>query len=511
MFSENNKVSGRQLGRMIFVETSGTTAFLALRSVGNYGSDGILILLWLFLFALVYTMLCFKLAQNMNRHESKKIYRIIRAIIMIILIAKYLCMVAIVLNAISDVARLILIPEVSSFFVLAITLVCIIYCINGGIESRGRACELLFYFVLIPILIICIMLAPKIEVANLLPEFNMNLKEALLDFLLLAWFFIPAEMLFLAKDCYENTDKVRANVYAGIVLSALVIIGIFAAAVGVYGGETVAKMDRPVLRLMQISGIPGDFLNRQDGIMSVFLIISLFASAWALIYHVNEMIKNLFLQNRNLKTALKVSSVAVVIVVLAFFVYDGKHKEKFIAANVGGTELEERKFVMSIIASIGEEGLDFVYEIASSSTESQFEVISATNLTKAEEYFEFKNGSYVDYSHMKVLLLDKSVLENIDLMKSIVNDMSNNLKFAENIVVCAIDLTDEFDEKNFSGKTIEQLTKNQEMFKESEIFRFDKMYSLGEGNITIPLINDSVKLIGSGIVTEEVVFWKYGE
>ena len=165
MFSENNKVSGRQLGRMIFVETSGTTAFLALRSVGNYGSDGILILLWLFLFALVYTMFCFKLAQNMNRHESKKIYRIIRAIIMIILIAKYLCMVAIVLNAISDVARLILIPEVSSFFVLAITLVCIIYCINGGIESRGRACELLFYFVLIPILIICIMLAPKVEVS----------------------------------------------------------------------------------------------------------------------------------------------------------------------------------------------------------------------------------------------------------------------------------------------------------------------------------------------------------
>lgn len=511
MFSENNKVSGRQLGRMIFVETSGTTAFLALRSIGNYGSDGILILLWLFLFALIYTMICFKLAQNMNKHESKKIYRIIRAIIMIILIAKYLCMVAIVLNAISDVARLILIPEVSSFFVLAITLACIIYCINGGIEARGRACELLFYFVLIPILIICLMLAPKIEPANLLPEFNMNLKDALLDFLLLAWFFIPAEMLFLAKDCYDNTDKVRANVYAGIVLSALVIIGIFAAAVGVYGGETVAKMDRPVLRLMQISGIPGDFLNRQDGIMSVFLIISLFASAWALIYHINEMIKNLFLQNRNLKTALKVSTVAVIIVVFAFFVFNGKHKEKIIAANVGGTELEERKFVMSIIAYQGEESLDFVYEIASSSTESQFEIISAENLDKAEETFEFTNGSYVDYSHMKVLLLDKEVLENVDLMKKIVNDMSHNLKLAENIVVCAIDLTDKFDKKNFSGKTVEQLTKNQEAFKESEIFRFDKMYSSGEGNITIPLINDSVKLIGSGIVTEEVVFWKYGE
>ena len=166
---------------------------------------------------------------------------------------------------------------------------------------------------------------------------------------------------------------------------------------------------------------------------------------------------------------------------------------------------------MSIIAYQGEEDLNFVYEIASSSTESQFEVISAENLDKAEETFEFTNGSYVDYSHMKVLLLDKEVLENVDLMRKIVNDMSNNLKFAENIVVCAIDLNDKFDEKNFSGKTVEQLTKNQEAFKESEIFRFDKMYSSGEGNITIPLIDDSVKLIGSGIVTEEVVFWKYGE
>ena len=55
MFSKNNKVSGRQLGRMIFVETSGSTAFLSLSFIGKYGSDGLFIILWLYIFALIFS------------------------------------------------------------------------------------------------------------------------------------------------------------------------------------------------------------------------------------------------------------------------------------------------------------------------------------------------------------------------------------------------------------------------------------------------------------------------
>ncbi len=524
MFSKNNKVSGRQLGRMIFVETSGTTAFLALNTISKYGTDGILMMVWIYLFALVYAMVCFKLARSMDKYESKKIYRIVRAIVMMILIAKYLCMAAIVLNGIADVARLILIPDVSSFFIIAVTLASILYCINGGIEARGRASELLFYFVLIPIVIICVMLVPKIEPASVLPTFNVDLKSAAMDFFFLVWFFVPAESLFLAKDCYDNTEKVRGKVYASISLSAVVNIGIYTAAVGVYGAETVSKMERPVLRLMQISGIPGDFLNRQDGIMSVFLIVSMFCSAWALIYHINELVKNLFMQNKKLKTTLKVTSVAVVLVVLAFFVFEGKHKEKFIAANVGGVDLEERKFIMSIIVTKENEGLSFNYEIASSGSSSdsessgatgnvgsEFEIINADSLGGAEEKLCFKSGARIDYSHMKVLILDREILEDTEVLKEIVAEMSNNIEFAENIVVCAIDLKGEIDKEIQYGKNIEAITKNQEMFENSEVYRFDKMYSTEDGTITIPLIDTDVKLIGSGIVTFEEVFWQYAD
>lgn len=526
MFSENNKVSGRQLGRMIFVETSGTTAFLALNTISKYGSDGILMMVWIYLFALVYAMGCFKLAKAMNKKESRKIYRLLRAFIMMILVAKYLCMAALVLNGIADVARLILIPDVSSFFIISATLASILYCINGGIEARGRASELLFYFVLIPIVIICVMLVPKIEPVSILPSFNVDLKSAAIDFLFLVWFFVPAEILLLSKDCYDNTEKVRGKVYASISLSAIVNIAIYTSAVGVYGAETVSKMERPVLRLMQISGIPGDFLNRQDGIMSVFLVVSMFCSAWALIYHTNELIKNLFLQKKNLKVALKATSVAVVLVVLAFFVFEGKYKEKFIAANVGGMDLEERKFIMSIIIAKSDEGLDFNYEIASSgnvsgsgeaspgstgNVGSEIELINAVNLAEAEEKLHFKNGTYIDYSHMKVLIMDTDILEDTELVKTIVTQMSDNVEFAENIVVCAIDLKDELNKDIQYGKNIEVVTKNQEMFKNSEVFRFDKMYTLEKGTLTIPLIDTNVKLIGSGIVTCEEVFWQYAD
>ena len=338
--------------------------------------------------------------------------------------------------------------------------------------------------------------------------------------------FCTGRVVVLAKDCYDNTGKVRGNVYAGITLSAAVVIGIYTAAIGVYGAETVSKMDRPVLRLMQISGIPGGFLNRQDGIMSVFLIVSMFASAWALVYHINELVKNLFLQKARLKLALRATTVAVVMVVLAFFVFEGKHKEKFIAADVGGMELEERKFIMSIIVMEGEEGLNFTYEIASSGAgqggssssgsssasevKSVFETITAQKLKEAEEKLYFQMGSYIDYSHMKVLVMDTEVMENVELVRAIVTEMSDNIEFAENIVVCAIDLNSEVNPELQYGKGVEMLTKNQEIFKNSEVFRFDKMYSLKEGEVTIPLVDEAVKLIGSGIVTHELVYWQDG-
>lgn len=517
MFSENSKVSGRQLGRMIFVAASGTTAYLSLNIFSRYGSDGLLMMIWVYLYALIYSMGCFKWAEYMGKWQSKKIYRILRALAMIMLLSKYLCISAIVINAMSDMVRLILIPNVSPFIILVVTLLCLIYCVKGGIESRGRACEILFYFVFIPIVIICTMLVPKVEISGIIPTFDINLKKAVIDFFIIVWLFVPAELLVLAKDSYDNTASVRGNVYAAISLTAIVNIAIYAVALGVYGDITVQQMDRPVLRLMQIGGIPGDFLNRQDGIMSVFLVVSMFVCAWALIYHINELVKVLFTQNKG-KKAIKITTTAVVIIVALLFIVQGKNKEKIIAADVGGMDLEERQFVMSVIVVGNEADLDFYFEIAASergsseegsvNVKSKFEKVEAKNLSEAEEKISFKSGGYIDYSHMKVVLVDKELFDKLETIKMLATQMSEDMDFGENIVVCAIEMDDEISEGKEYGKSIEAITKRQKAFSESEVFRFDKMYSLNKGSVTIPLIDVDVKLIGSGTVSVDMVEWE---
>ncbi|MBP3338584.1 MAG: GerAB/ArcD/ProY family transporter [Lachnospiraceae bacterium] len=525
MFSKNNKVSGRQLGRMIFVETSGSTAFLSLSFIGKYGSDGLFIILWLYIFALIFSMGMLRLAKNHKNCEQGKFGKIIKTVLMIVLLAKYVCMVGIVLYGIADVAKLVLIPEVSTLFILILTFVCVIYCIDGGIESRGRACELLFFVVLIPIVIICVMLIPKIQPHYIVPEFEMNLKNAVLDFLALAWFFVPAESLFLIRDCYDNNNETRTNIYAGITLSFLVNFAIFAGALGVYGGKTVSGMDRPVLRLMQISGLPGGFLNRQDGIMSVFLIVSLFCSAWALTYHINELIKNIFLQKNTMKYAMKITVTAMVMVLFILYICSDKSKEKIISANVGGMDLEERKFVMSMIVSYSDDGTEFYYEIASSgnggggesaqgndssagNVSSEFEVTKAKTAKEAEEKISYATGSKLDYSHMKVLLLDKELMEDNEKLKGLIEEISGNVKIAENVVVCGIELDYEFEPSEEYGKKTEQITKQQ--FENSEIYRFNRIYSEEDEKVTIPLIDEKVKIVGSGMVTKDVVYWDVG-
>ncbi len=515
MFSENSKVSGRQLGRMIFVEASGTIAFLSLNGFCKYGSDGLLLMVWVYLFALIYSAGCFKCAAVIEKMRNRRIYRILRVLIMIVLLAKYLCMSAVVINAITDMVRLILIPEVSPFIIVPATLICLFYCVTGGMEARGRALEVLFYFVFIPIAIICITLLPKVKLSELVPTFDVNLKEALWDYLIIIWLFVPAELLVLARSNYDNTPRVRGNVYAGITLTAVVNIAIYAAALGVYGDVTVQKMEHPILRLMQISGIPGDFMNRQDGIMSIFLIVSMYSCAWAFIYHINELIRVLFARNKT-KKALKITAASVVVIVGFLFFADGKNKEAIFAADVGGKDLEERQFVMSITVAENEENLDFYFEIANSegggeegsvNVKSKYEKISAEDLDKAKQDISFKIGAYMDYSHTKVILLDKEAFENDKTIKMITEQMSKDRNFGENIVVCAIDMKKGINENKEYGKSIEGVTKGKQEFKNSEIFRFDKMYSLKEGKVTIPLIDLDANLIGSGTVTVDMTEW----
>lgn len=516
MFSENNKVSGRQLGRMTFIETVGTTGFLALNIVGRHGSDGIVLLLIVILSALLYTKAMFSLAKVINRLESKRWIRIIESVFLIILLAKFLVMTGVIVNALADVARMILIPSVSSFLIMAVTIIAIIYCINGGIEARGRACEALFFFVLIPVVIICVMLVPKMQFVSIIPDFDFNIKHALMDYILLMWFFAPAEIFLLTKDCYFNTEGVRKNVYFSILLSGGINIAIFAAAIGIYGENTVRGMEYPVLRLMQISGIPGDFLNRQEGIMSIFLIISMFCGAWALIYHINEIVKKLFMNGRSLKASLYASSAAVVAVILIYAFFMGKYNENIVEADIGGMELEEREFVMSIIIDKSDEELNFYYETAKIndggseeiSTGSIYKNTIATSVKDAEERLQFNNAKKIDYSHMKVLILDKDLIEDNEQMKKLVMEVSDQLKFAENIVVCAIEMSG-IDEDGEYGKTVEELTKRQEEYKNSEIFRLNRLFSQKEGSVTIPLIDSQLNLLGSGIITDTFADFQY--
>ncbi len=511
MFSENNKISGRQLGRMIFVETSGTTAFLSLHIFGRYGSDGLIIMLWVYLFALLYTAGCFKLVEVMKNYSGGKIYGAISVLIRIFLMAKYLCVVAIVLNALSDVVKMILIPEVSSFIIVIVTLICVVYCVRGGIESRGRALEVLFYFVFIPAVIICIMLIPKAEIRDMVPTFDMSFKTVWMDFLVLIWLLVPSEMLVLSRNSYDNTDKVRSNVYTSITLSAAVNLGLLATALGVYGADSVESMERPVLKLMQISGIPGGFFNRQDGIISVFLIVSMFCSAWALIYHINELIKRTFLQDRK-GYAYRMTVSAVILIVALVFVYDGKYKENIISADVGGTELEERQFVMSVIVDDTDDGLEFYFEIASSqggsneggsvNVGSVFEKTKANSLKEAIDIVESKNGQHIDFSHMKALIMKKDVMEETDISKELIKEMSEDRQFGENIMICA--MKGKVDETKEYGKNIEKLDS-------AEIYTFDKMYSSYEGSVTTALINNEAKLIGNAVVYVDVVEWELFE
>ena len=157
---ENNKISGRQLGRMVFYDFFAlTTLLLPGMLTKEAGMDGFFALAagcaagyGLLLLAMVQIRQMRQTGQDYFTYLLERFGKLLTIGILIVYLLTALFGAAYGLRFLCDITRQYLIRDTPAWLVLAVITLLVVYGLCTGLESRGRMYEIVFWFVLLPLL-----------------------------------------------------------------------------------------------------------------------------------------------------------------------------------------------------------------------------------------------------------------------------------------------------------------------------------------------------------------------
>ncbi len=272
MLSSNNKITGKQLQKLILLNSlSMGVLFFPRRAALFAGQDGWLIAVGLTLVALAVAGL-YSLAEK----AARQIPAVVAYPCAVLLCGKLILCAGLELRVFAMVARGILLQNTPEFITVgAMTLVCA-YAAAKGIEARARVCEILWPVTAFVLAVFFITALFDVDFSNLKPAFTAPPGQILNGTLRLGYILAPLECLPFAVQKYA-AKRENGRVYRAIALSGLMLTLLTAASVCKFGGGGTAAAEYPVLKLMDLIRFPGSLIERQDAIMFSFWIIAVFA------------------------------------------------------------------------------------------------------------------------------------------------------------------------------------------------------------------------------------------
>ena len=290
---ENEKISGRQLGRMVFYDFFAlTTLVLPGMLTKAVGMDGF--------FALAsgcivgYGLLLLVLTQIKHMRHTGKDYHaylcehfgtILTTVILIIYLLSALFGAAYGLRLLCDITRQYLISDTPAWLVLAVLAALALYGLCAGLESRGRMYEIVFWLVLLPLFFLFFLASHNVEANRWVPVFQAEGVQVLKSsYLVFAFFMSSAFLPMLAEDVSEHADVARV-LKQGFAFGVCVNLVLFLILTGIFGAPTVATMEEAALTLTAMVKVPGGFLERQDALLCGIWLVSVFAFVENALYY----------------------------------------------------------------------------------------------------------------------------------------------------------------------------------------------------------------------------------
>lgn len=391
-----------------------------------------------------------------------------------------------------------LLREKTFGLVLAAVVIAAGYGISGGLESRARIYEVLFWFLMLPLFLMMAAAVREIDTDYWTPVFSHSVKSVLQSaYLVFIFWGTTFFLLFLPEHIKEADRKakmVRA-VQSAIRFAAGILLVLYLILLGNFGSAALSDMDYPAVTFMSTVQITGGFLKRADALMLGIWFFTLFALLNTNLYYGSQAAKRLIGEKGNKRYLVGVCVLAfaaafvfyrggtdagklfwsylyyigmpvLVIwpgIVLLFSGKSGKkkhHMQKVMAlvlcigltgSLLGGcstVELEDRTFPM--LAAVWEDqdsgntSVSYLYQplekVSDEMTdqgEPEMYAAEAEHFYQAFDQYEKELNKVLDYNHLKVLVLGKSLLEDSSKFSEMLEFLKKEDEFPRNTYVCA--------------------------------------------------------------------------
>lgn len=445
MFSSNEKISGRQAFRLLVFDLLGLGTLLIPTAIAGFcGRDGIFCIIagtaagLLFLRLLIYAVggMQGSFAEYTQSLCGTFFGKAIQAgyLVYLVLLAgytAYLFSAAVIKN---------LLREESFYLVLVLILGLVWYGLLSGIEGRARVYELLFWFILIPLFIMLASALDEVKTDYWNPVFFTGKR----DFFAGSYYvFICSSLIFLILFLGGYLQKRESLMKVGrlaLIFTGCLEAGLYLILLGVFGGAALSDMQTPAITLMSTIKITGGFLKRADAFMFGIWFFTLYALLNSAVFYAEMLLNGLYHAKKRQTLWKKWERAAVFAVVfgVAVLLYNSKENtvlyEKFLWY-IGTPFLVLVPVVLAIIRCVGQRkkylrsgavicvllGLMGLSGCATAELEERNFPIEMAVSDMEQFDREWLNADesgnrMVDYSHMKVILLDQKFLEDAENM-----------------------------------------------------------------------------------------------
>lgn len=299
MFSDNQKISIRQIRRLLILDLFGVSSLLLPGLLAKaVGTDGIFCIIGGALLAVVYLGILGKVLARMQgslyEYAKQALGSILGDILMLFYLFFFLLLGAFVLYQLTGLVRAWLLPEGSYGWISALTLLLAGYGTMRGIEGRARIYEIIFWFLGVPLLLMLVLAMRGVNSNYWAPIAVTGGVDFLKGILTVFGFFLPVFLvLFLRPHCNSPGKLVKCG-RSAVGVAAVLLVVIYLVLLGNFQVNTTMVLKRPVITLMSMVKLPGGFFERLDALMTAIWFFSMFALMNTGVFYSSHIVKELF-------------------------------------------------------------------------------------------------------------------------------------------------------------------------------------------------------------------------
>lgn len=503
MFSNNEKISVKQLKRLVVIDLFSVTGIIVPKIAASVlGKDGVIGILLATVYALVFAWILLIISKEINgsylQYAKEGGGSLFSVLIAFLYSIKILFTCVLVVRLFGEVIKATLLEDLDLRIIILLLLLVSTYMASKGFEVRARVAEIIYFLILIPILGLLLLGLKNIEISNLMPLFytktdkivsgsySVFLLFTLLDLLL---FCIP--MVRTLNKGKKKSRSVYPYVAGGVLIVSFFNLLVFLTAIGLLGSQEVSNKLWSTITTLQIIELPGNAIQRQDGIIMGIWTFSTFTVISGFIYYLSDIGKEIFhVSNRKylmIPVLLAVFAAAMIpleteemffyyeiymynigiplslfLPLLVLFIHKCRDKWKkkqikhlllpfilifSISAFTGCsdmTEIEDRDFVQAIGVDYIDGSLTVYYILpdllaltgqSSHDQEKLLVEVSGENYYEIEESYRLQSSKKMDFSHLKAIIINKEVVENSNVLEDFLHYTKEKSEISRNTLV----------------------------------------------------------------------------